>query len=919
MSMLIYLKSTQPCHKANINRITFITLKQSPELLTAGNTRYGRAASGLALLPYKGPRPLMKVPDAGSIIIRKRITRLTRRALATFSTGPSKGSHKTKAKSKGNQKKTSKKSPSFVPSSGFIGKTNFSLLEPMFQKFLPEGVTMATLLDKTIKAHDHFIKHHGVVEGSAKWKAITLYATLLLEGREIRKSDVPGWVATGAKDKWPNKLSHLRPLYHYIIDNVDNDNEFDTCVEIRRCLVTLFKLNRVCSANKTIDLTKAKAKFKLDPGLVAAYEQFVRKELAEIRESITPTDLHFDLFLSPSKGPNRLPAQESALIESAALYRHKTLHAAFKDLCTLTGNTNFYLFFEQCAKKMLGLKSKLARTHLRRIGSQPDKGNRSRVFAICDLWTQSVLASLETLVLKVTYQLFPNNCCFFSHSKGWAEITSQPQEVLDSLASLDATEWTDNLPASLQLIVVKGLLGQKIANAWKALAVDCEWFVPGMPRPFKYGKGQGMGTKGSFAIAQLTDLLFVKFLLKKHYPEVVNPFFKKVGDDLIVYDPKLLLRESYEQIGVPINMNKSKFRTSFGSFYEFVSRNGVNGKDYSLISPTLIPHYRRNDFYLATLYYHVAERSNILGSVEDLIKFKRDYLKGLNKDLEKYDGRVQKVMKIITLLGHMEGNYFIKVRTNPWKGIGKEELLTFLEILIKATLGDFIHKILMDLVDEVSGQAKSTVYNLVQEQKFTTVEGLSSSSLDLQFAKFVQNGLLLHEAIAVQQASHVVRGMRTGFRKGSNYLEELSENKIPVFIVNSDHGLKTLHVNPLFLDFILSLADQVGQKLIGYKTLKRVSLLDKANTEASIHLHSHLYNILCLTESPLDISTGSYTPNPLSKEPEVVTFDPNLVGAYVSLLGLDDMLASIANVRKDEATEVSLFPNDFATGEESTG
>jgi hypothetical protein len=53
-------------------------------------------------------------------------------------------------------------------------------------------------------------------------------------------------------------------------------------------------------------------------------------------------------------------------------------------------------------------------------------------------------------------------------------------------------------------------------------------------KTIKYGKGQGMGTKGSFAIAQLTNLLFIKFLYQELYPTNQNPFYLEVGDDMVL-------------------------------------------------------------------------------------------------------------------------------------------------------------------------------------------------------------------------------------------------------------------------------------------------------------------------------------------------------------------------------------------------
>lgn len=82
-----------------------------------------------------------------------------------------------------------------------------------------------------------------------------------------------------------------------------------------------------------------------------------------------------------------------------------------------------------------------------------------------------------------------------------------------------------------------------------------------------------MGTKGSFVIAQLTNLLFVEFLLEKHYGSDHSLFFTEVGDDMVVEDPGFHLKGEFEDIGVPINAAKTKHSTVEGSFVEFVSRN----------------------------------------------------------------------------------------------------------------------------------------------------------------------------------------------------------------------------------------------------------------------------------------------------------------------------------------------------------
>jgi hypothetical protein len=208
---------------------------------------------------------------------------------------------------------------------------------------------LSNFITLTVKSHDKFIEHHGIIEGTAKWKAILTYATALLEGRNPEN---PGWVSTGRKDKWPKALTHLRPLFHFIIDNIDNKETEYEQVETRRFLNTLFKLNRVCSANSTLEaLHELKTKFKLDPDLVSRFEKFSRNFLAEQRELITLSDISFELFLGPSNGPNGKPKLETACAEADVLVKDVKLYSALKDMCVITNNNTFLSFIERIARE----------------------------------------------------------------------------------------------------------------------------------------------------------------------------------------------------------------------------------------------------------------------------------------------------------------------------------------------------------------------------------------------------------------------------------------------------------------------------------------------------------------------------------------------------------------------------------------
>jgi hypothetical protein len=91
---------------------------------------------------------------------------------------------------------------------------------------------------------------------------------------------------------------------------------------------------------------------------------------------------------------------------------------------------------------------------------------------------------------------------------------------------------------------------------------------------------------------------------------------------MVIQDPEHALMHAFQEIGVPINLSKSKLNTEFGSFVEFVSRNMVDGRDYSLISPSLATRARKQKFYYPILAQHINERVEVsfrLSTLLDLV------------------------------------------------------------------------------------------------------------------------------------------------------------------------------------------------------------------------------------------------------------------------------------------------------------
>jgi hypothetical protein len=509
---------------------------------------------------------------------------------------------------------TPKKRKSKTPSLSGKGtiRSNFELYEMIFLNLNPNlsKDTIRGFIETTVDAHNHLVKTTGIAQATRSWKAITNYCIQLIEGHNPERLHR---ISTGRVDGWPKLLSKLRPLYHRIRDKEKLSLSQVEIAETIRLLRTLFKLNRVCYDYIDLDVAGIGEKFEISKEIENEFEEFLSTKYPEplLKD---PASLNIHPLSGQANGPNRLPKRETAVIEAKAIVTSRYWHK-FREYCVYTDNKQFLEYIEHVASKYDPASDlSLDKVVLRKLTAIPDKGNKSRVIAICDNYTQMLLNSLEQFIISVTNSNFRENNAFFSHKDGFKKIKELPSEIQKELVSLDAEAWTDNLPARLQFINLKVKCGLHLALAWQNLAVTCDWNIGNSDKTIKYGKGQGMGTKGSFVIAQDTNLEFIEFILKREYPDKFTtnsrPFFIEVGDDMVIQDPEMLVPKHFESIGVPINYSKSKFAVKGISHVEFVSRNLTDGEDTSIISPSLVSRTRKQHFLIPTLVSHLNERAN---------------------------------------------------------------------------------------------------------------------------------------------------------------------------------------------------------------------------------------------------------------------------------------------------------------------
>jgi len=637
-------------------------------------------------------------------------------------------------------KRKNVKTPSGSKNKGKI-LSNFDMMVPIFEKSTGiSGETIEEYISKTADVHNEFIKNLGVQFGTKHYKAIVLYCTLLCEGRV---PEPVARVSTGKRDKWPKCFGFLRPLYHDIIDNRDKDRS--SSVEKLRLLTTLFKLNRVSSDLAVLDVENIALKFPLPKDVEEGYIKYLSERLGDTPE-IETNRFNVVPFFGPSKGPNNLPKEETANMEAAALLS-SSMHVHFRTLCQLTDNVPFYNYFVHCAENYMKTnpEADLSKVRLRKLAAVPDSGNKSRTVAICDFWTQTVLQPLEEDLKKKLTKEFPKSTAYFSHSNGFNELK---QKWSQDLVSIDAEAWTDNFPARLQYLTAKQCYGQQFAIAWQSLAVKCPWYVGNTDSTVIYGKGQGMGTKGSFMMATYCDHHFIEYKYREAYGEVL--YYKKVGDDLVVQDPRNVFGEFYTSIGVPINKFKSKGYTPNGHFVEFVSRSAWDGQDYSPVSPKLIAKARKQPFLIITLVNHLLERfePSSLPSLEELLNSTRQ----AGKDTEKFDVHLSNVKLLIKLYQELSGVHIINIDEDISFGHYNRLMLAIIQKMIE--LG-------------FKPESPEDEFNLEDSYEYTS--DFRNSEYDCQWHYFLDNDFSVGQVKNFNYAMSV--SVRTEAQKWSKYLD----------------------------------------------------------------------------------------------------------------------------------------------------
>lgn len=247
-----------------------------------------------------------------------------------------------------------------------------------------------------------------------------------------------------------------------------------------------------------------------------------------------------------------------------------------------------------------------------KLSIKEEAAGKRRVFAMTDIWTQTVLKPLEQMLANFLRSL-PNDGVYNQHA---SELRAREKALRSGCSfGYDLTAATDRLPLELQSFILN-LIVPDLGDLWSHLLTQrdyilklpeeeqkrigahwssktakspstydvkgielvlhyCYWGITSLakdrPEPWvklRYAVGQPMGALSSFAMLAVTHHFIVQFAYRTAYNMPMGLCFTKdtwysgyecTGDDIIIFDAQVAraYKELLRAFGMPINETKS--------------------------------------------------------------------------------------------------------------------------------------------------------------------------------------------------------------------------------------------------------------------------------------------------------------------------------------------------------------------------
>jgi len=344
--------------------------------------------------------------------------------------------------------------------------------------------------------------------------------------------------------------------------------------DLVKAVITMLSISRYIKGGKPIDLEAITSPFK--PKLLRTGEiSLALGKLGIKRGQERPGDWKFSWITTA--GPNG-PSISSSL-QDLPKFNDRFRPLVEVMLPELLPTIDKLLSWEKSFKlSSLMSLSGWRDDSLRKLSIKADREGKSRIFAIFDYWSQTVLTPLHDWGYSVLRKI-PQDCTF-NQTEGLKKI----QEVKSRKIyySYDLKSATDRFPVLVQQQILSLIFNPSYADAWRRIMTEEPFRLAGVEQPIKWAVGQPLGAKSSWAMFTLCHHVVVHIAAIRTNSEA---HYVLLGDDIVLRGRALAVeyKRIMSSLGVSISEQKSHVSKDTFEFAKNWVHKGINMSGFPIV------------------------------------------------------------------------------------------------------------------------------------------------------------------------------------------------------------------------------------------------------------------------------------------------------------------------------------------------
>lgn len=339
----------------------------------------------------------------------------------------------------------------------------------------------------------------------------------------------------------------------------------------------------------------------------------------ELTENFKFSNIGRSFHSSSASGPNGQAVWNSHL-DAKAIIADKEVYNNFTAICELLERKDLLTVLTDAAQLPNLIDSDESQPKHSKLHVLFEKGDKARVIAILDYFTQEVLSPFHDTIAEILKGIEQDGT--FNQNKIAEMVRVFTQDSKLPLFSLDLTAATDRLPVVLQRLIISRLIKiEGFSFLWQKL-LTFRTFITDTGVEVRYSVGQPMGAKSSFPMLGLTHHIIVQIAAQRAGLLTRFTNYVILGDDIMIADHKVATcyLQLMKDLGLDISDYKSIISTPTTVEYpiaEICRRVFVLGHEITPIPMKLLANVFENGSLALQLQTKMTERS--LFYIENLV------------------------------------------------------------------------------------------------------------------------------------------------------------------------------------------------------------------------------------------------------------------------------------------------------------